>query len=60
MQQAVDAAEIDEGAVVSQVLDLSFDDDLFLDVVQCLIFSAGVLEFRSLPCARALHLSACD
>src|SRR6185369_14512723 len=43
VQQAVDAAEIDESAVVSQVLDLALDHDVFFDLLKRLIFPASVL-----------------
>src|SRR5690349_12572229 len=43
MQQSIDSAEVDEGAVVSQVLNLALDHDVFFDLLQRLIFSAGVL-----------------
>src|ERR1044072_1400283 len=42
MKQSVDAAEIDERAVVGEVLDLALDDDVLFDLLQGLIFSAGV------------------
>src|SRR6185369_15398436 len=43
VQQAVDAAEIEEGAVVSQVLDLALDDDVLFDLLERLVLAAGVL-----------------
>src|SRR5262245_2560096 len=43
MKQTVNAAEIDERTVVGKVLDLAFDNDVLFDLLQRLIFSAGVL-----------------
>ena len=45
VQQTIDSAEIDERAVVSEVLDLTFNNDVFFDLLKSLIFSAGVLLF---------------
>src|SRR5215216_185226 len=43
VQQAVNTAEVDKGAVVGKILDLSFDHDVFFDLLESLIFPAGVL-----------------
>ena len=42
MQQSVDPAEIDEGAIVGQILNLPFNDNVFFNLAECLIFSAGI------------------
>src|SRR5207253_10084515 len=36
MQQSVDPAEIDEGAIVGQILNLTFNDDVFFNLAECL------------------------
>jgi hypothetical protein len=46
MQQTIDPAEIDERAVVREVLDLTFNDDVFFDLLESLVFAAGVLLFN--------------
>ena len=43
VQQSIDAAKIHECTVVSKIFDLSFDYDVFLDLLERLIFPAGVL-----------------
>src|SRR6185436_3514339 len=43
VKQAIDTAKIDERAVVSEILDLTLDDDVLFDLLQRLIFPAGVL-----------------
>src|SRR5437660_1259740 len=42
MQKSVDAAEIDERAIVGQILNLPFNDNLFFYLVEGFIFSTGV------------------
>src|SRR5256884_3420249 len=42
MQKSVDAAEIDERAIVGQILNLTFNDNLFFYLVEGLIFSTGI------------------
>src|SRR5260370_9855098 len=42
MQQTVDGAEIDERAIVGQILNLGFHDNVFFYVVECLIFSTSI------------------
>src|SRR6185369_2512173 len=44
---SIDAAEIDKGAIVSQVLDLTFDDDVLFNLIERLVFAAGVLLFEN-------------
>src|SRR5690349_10828821 len=43
VQQAIDTAEVNECTVVSQVLDLALDHDVFFDLLKRLIFPASVL-----------------
>src|SRR5215203_310496 len=45
MQETIDASEIDKCAVVGEVFDLTFDHDVFFNLLECLIFPAGVLLF---------------
>ncbi len=45
MQQPVYAAEVHKGAIVGQVLNLTFDHYVFLYLQQRLIFSTGVFLF---------------
>src|SRR5438128_3500081 len=42
MQQSVDAAEIDERAIVGQILNLPLNDNVFFYLVEGLIFSTGI------------------
>src|SRR5437899_2723807 len=42
MQKSVDTAEIDERAIVGQILNLPFNDNLFFYLVEGVIFSTGV------------------
>ena len=60
MQQAINSTEIDERAVVSQVLNLTFDHDVFFDVSERLAFPAGVLFLDHGLARQAQHWSACD
>src|SRR6267378_3645332 len=46
MQQSVNAAEIDERAIVGQILNLPFNDNLFFYLIQCVIFSTGIALFE--------------
>ena len=61
MQQPVDAAEIDERAVVGEVLDLAFDDDVFFDLLKRLIFrpvfSCSITALRDNTTFERLRLS---
>ena len=43
VQQAVDAAEVDEGAVLGEVLDDALDDLAFLELVERLLLLLGAL-----------------
>src|SRR6476646_2832511 len=62
VQQAVDAAEIDEGAVVGDVLHHAVDDLAFLEILHQLLalLGAGLLEHRAAGdddvAAAAIHL----
>src|SRR6266581_4717940 len=46
MQQAIQSPEINERAVISQVFDLAFDNNVFLDLAEGLALLAGVLLFK--------------
>src|SRR5262245_38936396 len=46
VKQTIDAAEIDEGAVIGKILDLTFNDDVFFDLIQCRALPIGVAFFE--------------
>src|SRR5207253_1267259 len=45
MKESINAAKIDERAVVSQILNLPFDDDVLFDLVQRLVFDTFIALF---------------
>jgi hypothetical protein len=49
VQQAVDAAQIDEGAVLGEVLDDPLDDLAFLELVERLLLELGSLLLQKDP-----------
>ena len=53
VQQAVDAAEVDERAVVGDVLDDAAEDLALGERVERVLLLLGVLLFEERPCARA-------
>ena len=49
VQQAVDAAQVDEGAVLGEVLDDALDDLAFLELVERLLLELGALLLEQHP-----------
>src|SRR2546425_6887409 len=46
MQQTIKSAEINKRTIISQILDLTFDDHVFFDLAEGLAFLTGVLLFE--------------
>src|SRR5262244_4091755 len=42
MKQTIDAAQIDEGAVIRKILDLTFNDNVLFDLIECRALAIGV------------------
>src|ERR1700736_6201366 len=57
MQQAIDAAEVDEGAVIGDVLHRAFEDDALFEHFERLLFERGALALEH-AAARHHHVSA--
>src|SRR6185369_1921141 len=47
VKQTINAAKIHKRAVVSQVLNLTFNNNVFFNLLECLIFATGVLFFNN-------------
>src|SRR5262245_19740783 len=45
MKQSINATQINEGAIISQILDLTLDNDVLFNPTQSLVFAADVLFF---------------
>src|SRR6266508_649339 len=46
MQQAIDTSEIDKRAIISQVLDLPFNDNVFFNLAKRFVFPTGIALFK--------------
>src|SRR5215469_866771 len=57
MKQTVESAEVDEGAVVGDILDRAFEDDAFFENLKGLLLERGAFAFEH-AAARDHHVPA--